>query len=170
LFDQHLLAAPLSIPAFFNEVLQLLREVILHYELLWSRMVLIDNLEKYINHKVETLQTTRIISFSERPKIQDYPAKARHQTFMSFSRVKRAIASRWSSLAMSNVVKPLVAIAVFSLEDFLPKIMYTMYRSVICSMIATNQEICLIHLRDYLQESVQCMDKILFWAVLEELH
>lgn len=121
MFDQHLLAAPLSIPAFFNEVLQLLREVILHYELLWSRMVLIDNLEKYINHKVETLQTTRIISFSERPKIQDYPAKARHQTFMSFSRVKRAIASRWSSLAMSNVVKPLVAIAVFSLEDFLPK-------------------------------------------------
>jgi hypothetical protein len=69
------LAAPLSIPAFFNEVLQLLREVILHYELLWSRMVLIDNLEKYINHKVETLQTTRIISFSEHPKIQDYPAR-----------------------------------------------------------------------------------------------
>jgi hypothetical protein len=27
----------------------------------------------------------------------------------------------WSSLAMSNFVKPLVAIAVFSLEDFLPK-------------------------------------------------
>ena len=64
MFDQHLLAAPLSIPAFFNEVLQLLREVILYYELLWSRMVLIDNLEKYINHKVETLQTTRIISFT----------------------------------------------------------------------------------------------------------
>ena len=134
-------------------------------------MVLIDNLEKYINHKVETLQTTRIISFTVSvPKIQDYPAKARHQTFMSFSRVKRAIASRWSSLAMSNDVKPLVAIAVFSLEDFLPKNMYIMYGSVICSMIATNQEICLILLRDYLQESVQCMDKILFWAVLEELH
>ena len=71
---------------------------------------------------------------------------------------------------MSNDVKPLVAIAVFSLEDFLPKNMYIMYGSVICSMIAINQEICLILLRDYLQESVQCMDKILFWAVLEELH
>jgi hypothetical protein len=90
---------------------------------------------------------------------------------MSFSRVRRAIASRWLSLAMSNVVKPLVAIAVFSLEDFLPKHAYNVQISYLYySMIATNQEICLILLHYYLQERVQYMDKILFWAVLEELH
>ena len=69
----------------------------------------------------------------------------------------------WSSLAMSNVVKPLVAIAVFAY-------MHTMYQSTICSMIATNQKICLVLLRYYLQESVQYMAKKLFWAILEELH
>jgi hypothetical protein len=52
---------------------------------------------------------------------------------MSFSRVKRAIASRWSSLAISNVVKPLVAIAVFIREDFLQQTMHRlMYQ---CSVV-----------------------------------
>lgn len=44
LFHQHLSSRTLSISALLNKILKLLRQVILDYELLWSRVVLIDSL------------------------------------------------------------------------------------------------------------------------------
>ena len=96
--------------------------------------------------------------------------KDKQQTFISFSRVSRAIASRWSSLPISNVVNPFVAIAVFNRDDFLQFV--TLHINILCYYKRDNIEqemIPSVFLRDYLEESVQYMDKILFGAVFEKL-
>lgn len=45
--------------------------------------------------------------------------RKRYLTFISLSRLSRAIASWWSSLAISNGVNPLTASVVLIREDFL---------------------------------------------------